>query len=86
MSTSSKFTPFDNESDVLTLGNLAIENRTDRLTLMGDVELTRDKQGLQLAKQLQAVINDAVKTLEAQADLPDEVVVEAPQKMKNPFA
>ena len=31
------FKPYQNESDVLTLGNLTIENRVDRVSLMGDV-------------------------------------------------
>ena len=42
----SDFKPYANESDVLTVGNLSIENRLDRLTLHGDVELTKDKKGL----------------------------------------
>ena len=80
------FKPYVNESDVLTLGNLAIENRVDRVTLHGDVELTKDKAGLALAKQLQAVINATVKALEADKVLPDAVEVAKPRSVKNPFA
>ena len=82
----SDFKPYANESDVLTLGNLAIENRVDRVTLHGDVELTRDKAGLALAKQLQAVINATVKAMEADKALPDAVQVVKPRSVKNPFA
>ena len=81
----SDFVPFANESDVLTLGSLAIENRVDRVTLHGDVELTRDKAGLALAKQLQAVINAIVKALEADKALPDAVEILKPRSVKNPF-
>lgn len=45
-----KFKPYANEADVLRIGELEIENRVDRVTLTGDVELTRDKAGLALAR------------------------------------
>ena len=82
----SDFKPYANESDALTLGNLAIENRVDRISLSGDVELTKDKAGLALAKQLQAVIDATVKALQADAALPDAVQVVKPRSVKNPFA
>ena len=81
----SDFKPFANESDVLTLGSLAVENRVDRVTLHGDVEITRDKAGLALAKQLQAVIDATVKALQADNALPDAVQVVKPKSVKNPF-
>ena len=48
----SEFKPYADESAVLTLGNLAIENRVDRISLHGDVELTKDRRGVALARQL----------------------------------
>ena len=79
------FKPFADESDVLTLGNLAVENRMDRITVHGEVELTKDKAGLVLAKQLQAAINATVKVLEADKALPDAVQVVKPRTVTNPF-
>lgn len=79
------FEPFDGEADVLTVGNLSVENRQDRLTLQGDVELTRDKKGLALARELKALLDATVKTLEADKALPEEVAVEKPRSVKNPF-
>ncbi len=61
----SDFVPYADESEVLTLGDLAVENRLDRLTLHGRVELTRDRQGLALARRLKAVLDAAVGALEA---------------------
>ena len=81
----SEFKPYANESDVLTLGDLAVENRVDRVTLHGDVELTKDKAGLALARQLQAVIDATVRTLEADKALPDAVQLVKPRTVKNPF-
>ena len=79
------FKPYANEADVLTVGNLAIENRLDRVTLQGDVELTKDHRGLALARQLKAVLDATVTALEADKGLPEAVKVEAPTKVKNPF-
>jgi len=44
------FKPYANEADVLRIGELEIENRVDRVTLTGDVVLTRDQAGLAVAK------------------------------------
>ena len=82
----SDFKPYANESDVLTLGNLSIENRVDRVTLQGDVELTKDQHGLALARQLKAVVDATVKALEADKALPEAVETIKPRSVKNPFA
>jgi hypothetical protein len=81
----SDFKPFEGEADVLTVGNLAVENRLDRVTLQGDVELTKDRRGLALARRLKAVLDATVKALEADKALPEAVEVEKPQSVKNPF-
>ena len=80
------FRPYANESDALTVGNITIENRVDRVTLHGDVELTRDRKGLALAKALKAVIDAVVEALEADKALPDAVETIKPTSVKNPFA
>jgi len=79
------FEPFDNETDVISVGGLTIENRVDRVTLQGDVELTKDRRGLALARELKAVIDATLKVLEADEDLPGAVQVDAPTKVENPF-
>lgn len=79
------FRPYANEADVLSVGNLSVENRLDRVTLQGDVELTKDRRGLALARQLKAVLDATVKALEAEQGLPEAVQVEAPAKVRNPF-
>jgi hypothetical protein len=65
---------------------LEIENRVDRVTLIGDVVLTKDNAGLALAKQLQALVGGVVKALEADKELPDVVEVKEARTVKNPFA
>ena len=42
----SDFLPFQNESQVVTWGEFSAENRMDRVTLMGSLDLTKDREGL----------------------------------------
>ena len=80
-----KFVPYANESDVLDIGGLTIENRVDRISISGDIDLTLDKPGLALAKQLQKLLGDVVAQLEKQA-LPDQLPPPAVTSVANPFA
>lgn len=81
----SDFKPYANESEVIRIGALEVENRTDRVSLTGDVVLTRDKAGLALARELLALMDQVVKTLEAEKKLPDAVEIRAAKVVKNPF-
>jgi hypothetical protein len=78
------FVPFANEADVLRVGNLAIENRLDRITIAGDVDLTADKGGLALARQLHQLLGEVVAALEGQ-QLPDQLPAPEVKTVGNPF-
>ena len=80
-----QFKPYASESDVLRIGALEIENRVDRVTLTGDVVLTRDQAGLALARELQALLGQVVQALEAEEKLPEKVRVKPVRVVKNPF-
>ena len=81
-----EFKPFANESAVLSLGGLTVENRLDRVTISGDIDLTRDRHGLGHARRLKALIDAAVATMESATDLPDELPPAPPSATRDPFA
>ena len=83
-----RFGPFADDASVRNLGGLAFENGHDRIGLHGSLDITRDKAGLALARELHRTIHAIISALESQ-DLPDAVTepeAEAPQAVKNPFA
>jgi len=82
---SKKFAPYANESDVLTIGGLAIENRLDRITIDGDLDLTMDKQGLEHARALHQLLGAIVDKLEGHKALPAALPAPAVKKVANPF-
>lgn len=76
--------PFQNESEVVQINGLTVENRLDRVSIYGSIDFTLDKIGLEKARSLLEVIKVTVEALEAE-ELPDSVVVEKSQTVKNPF-
>ncbi|WP_313171907.1 hypothetical protein [Massilia oculi] len=79
------FTPFANEADVAGIGDLMLENRVDRITISGDVDLTADLPGLDKARRLHALLGEIVTALEAR-DLPDTLPPPEIKTIDNPFA
>ena len=80
------FSPFKNESDSVTLGDLKIENREDHIAVYGRLAVTRDRAGLEAAKALKELFAKIVNELENGPDLPIQVAAaEPPKKVKNPF-
>jgi hypothetical protein len=78
------FVPYANESDVLNIGHLTIENRVDRVTLGGDVDLTADLAGLDYARALHRLLGEVVASLEAR-ELPDKLPEPPMKTVANPF-
>jgi hypothetical protein len=77
--------PFANESESLQIGELTIENRTDRVSIYGSLDLTLDKPGLEQARRLKTILDSIMTELE-KAELPDKVAVIEPDTVRNPFA
>lgn len=81
-----EFQPYGNESDVIRVGGLEIENRLDRLVLTGDLVLSRDRAGLELARELHALLGRAITTLESDPGLPERIEILPARVVPNPFA
>jgi hypothetical protein len=80
-----KIEPFANESDSLQIDDLTIENRLDRVSIYGSIEITRDKKGLSAAHILSELLNSILNKL-SQGELPETLPTpENIDEVKNPF-
>jgi hypothetical protein len=83
--TKKAFMAYQNETDTLTINtDLTIENRLDRISIYGSLELTKDKQGLQNAYELKRVVDAAIEALKDK-DLPERIEINAVDSVNNPF-
>ncbi|WP_186214625.1 hypothetical protein [Burkholderia gladioli] len=76
--------PFENESEVVKVGGLTVENRTDRVSIYGSVDLTRDQAGLLAARVLKANVDAIVASMERE-NLPDRIQLAPGKTVDNPF-
>lgn len=63
---------FDNDHEVLQIGNLTIENGTQSLLITGDVELTKTTTGKEQARALYEFAQALMTKFDALHDLSDE--------------
>ncbi len=77
--------PFADDKS-LTIGELTIENDTDRITFYGSLDITRDKLGKQHAENLKAMLDGICVALASDRALPDKLVPpDKPDRVSNPF-
>ena len=79
---------FQNESEVRTINEFNIENRLDRVSIHGSIDITHDAEGLALAMQLKEMLDGMVAVLSAEqvdGTLPDKIAVTAADEVENPF-
>jgi hypothetical protein len=76
--------PYANESEVVIVDNLSIENRLDRVQIHGSIDITNDKVGLENILGLKRQI-DCIADYLKHADLPDRVELVEAKVVKNPF-
>lgn len=77
--------PFANESESLQIADLTVENRVDRVSIYGSIDITRDKRGLEVARNIKLLMDAIVERL-SQEDLPESIP--PPRNLevvKNPF-
>ena len=78
------FKPYANENDAREIGNLKFENRLDRISVYGDLDITHDQAGLANARALKTLIEAIVSSLEQQS-LPAAIPAPAVKRVNNPF-
>lgn len=77
--------PFSNEEEVITIQELTLENRLDKVSIHGSVDITKDQQGLEYAFALKRQIDTIVEYLKKQA-LPEKISIEnVAKKVENQF-
>ena len=76
--------PFQNEEEVVTISELTIENRLDRVSIYGSIDITRDKQGLEYVLDLKRQI-DAIAEQMKKEELTDKIETISPKLVDNPL-
>ena len=80
-----RLSPFANEADAFAIGGLSIENRVDRISIYGSLDITRDREGLAYAERLKLLVDAIVATMKG-AHLPEVISIKPPEQIENPFA
>lgn len=79
------FMAYENEKDTLVVTDMTIENRLDRISIYGSVDLTKDKHGLEHALILKRVIDASIDALKREKNLPEDIYIKAVDSVNNPF-
>lgn len=85
----SEFKPFSDDTAILSVDELTVENGKQSIALYGNLTIARDQIGLMRARELKALMSSLVEALESI----DNLTAKAPQPaaatekvVKNPFA
>lgn len=78
------FKPFETDESSA-IYDLTLENSADRINIYGNLQVTKDQDGLKTAKALQAFVNDLVIALEQTTDLPEKIKIQDQKEVENPF-
>ena len=87
-SRSNALVPFSDETSVIQINGLTTENRVDKVSVYGSIEFTRDRRGLELARNLKQIVDAVVgelEKLEGEGKLPESIKTEEPVLIKNPL-
>lgn len=79
------FMAYENESDSFNIGDMTVENRLDRISIYGSLDITKDKEGLDNALKLKRIIDASIDALKKVKSLPDRIEVVATDTVENPF-
>ena len=80
-----RFKPYENEADTFRIADLTVENRLDRISLFGSLDITLDREGLKKAQELKILVDATLAELERR-ELPQRIVILPTETVENPFA
>lgn len=67
------FMAYENETDAFQIDTLTVENRLDRISIYGSLDLTKDRHGLESALKLKRIIDASIDALKQDKNLPDQI-------------
>lgn len=79
------FMAYENEIDSFQIDDLTVENRLDRISIYGSLDLTKDRHGLESALKLKRIIDASIDALKRDRNLPDHIDIKTSEIVKNPF-
>lgn len=79
------FLAYENESDSFSIGDMTIENRHDKISIYGSLDITKDKDGLEYALKLKRIIDSSIDALKRDKNLPDKIEILEIESVANPF-
>lgn len=85
MRTKSMFKPFEQGTESHSIHDLTLENDLDRISIYGNLQITKDQEGLAAAKALQLYVNAIVTQLEQSGNLPEKIETQSENEIENPF-
>jgi len=78
------FVPYADDAASVQIGGMTLENQLDRIALYGNIDFTRDQQGLAQAQQLKALLDAIVQQLSSEV-LPEQIESPSVETVDNPF-
>lgn len=79
------FKPFKNGTESHSIHDLTLENDLDRVSIYGNLQITKDQAGLAVAKALKQYLDAMVIYLEDQKNLAEKIETTAENEIENPF-
>jgi hypothetical protein len=79
------FMAYENETDSFSIGGVTVENRFDRISIYGSLDITKDKEGLENALKIKRIIDASIDALKRDKNLPEQIEVIGSDTVENPF-
>lgn len=79
------FMAYENETESFQIDEMTVENRLDRISIYGSLELTKDRHGLESALKLKRIIDASIDALKRDKNLPDHIDIQPSENVQNPF-